>query len=314
MANPQAPVPTGGRADLKIDPSRCLLMRYSDSSCRRCAEACPQAAIELGEGLSVIAERCTGCLLCTAKCPVGALEQIKDFSHSLGQLRRVPDPVLGCPRTSESSHAALACLGGLSEEHLITICHTMPSAVSLNLSACRECPNSAAIERLRQRLARLVEAGLTQGGSLVILADSAGKLRYREEVVGRRDFFKAFSKSLLRGASDILASTAEQDAPPSAYAGKRLPLRRELLNDVRESLPRELEEKVARHFDTRIRFEEACTFCQGCAAICPTGALAPEQPDTPPAFDAARCTGCGVCREFCLEQALQLASPGHAQP
>lgn len=306
MAKREVPVPTGGKADLRIDPSRCLLMRYSESNCRRCAEACPQAAIVLCGGLSITGERCTGCLVCTTECLAGALEQSKGFSHCVEQLRRVPNPVLGCPRTRGHSHATLACLGGLSDEHLIVLCHTIPNLVTLNLLECRECPNSTAIERLRQRVARLAAARLTQGAEeRLALAESAGELCYCEEMVGRRSFFRAFSKGLLQGASDILANTSGQGAHPSSYSGKRLPHRRQLLNDLRGSLPRELEEVVARLFDTQVQFDHACTFCQGCAAICPTGALTPEHADASPTFDPALCTGCGGCREFCMEQALQ---------
>src|SRR5512140_2953940 len=92
---------TSNRADLTVDASRCLRMRFSESSCRRCTDICPHGAVTLGSGLSLNPEQCRGCLLCTAVCPSGALEQNNDFSDCLAQLSRVPDPVLGCIRTKE---------------------------------------------------------------------------------------------------------------------------------------------------------------------------------------------------------------------
>jgi Fe-S-cluster-containing hydrogenase component 2 len=38
--------------------------------CGECAEACPEEAIEKGEGVyRVVAERCSGCMSCVAACP-----------------------------------------------------------------------------------------------------------------------------------------------------------------------------------------------------------------------------------------------------
>ncbi|GAM09109.1 electron transport complex subunit RsxB [Geobacter sp. OR-1] len=298
---------TGSRDDLRIDRSRCLRMRFSDSGCRRCLDICPNGAVSLDDGLSINSKQCRGCLLCTAVCPAGALEQGSDFSACLAQLSRVPEPVLGCVRTNECSHATMACLGSLSEEHLFALCHALDGRLTLNLSQCGDCPNSAMLAILAQRLNTLSASGLSDEGCCIVLAESAQDIKCRAESVDRRSFFRSFGKVLLQNAAVILSNTREQTEQRTDYTGKRLPMRRELLNRTRSRLSLELELLVRTHFDTCVSFDNSsCTGCQGCVAICPTGALMTGVMDEKPVFDYLLCTGCGLCREFCLDHAVRV--------
>lgn len=55
------------------------------------------------------------------------------------------------------------------------------------------------------------------------------------------------------------------------------------------------------------RYNPLVMKCQGCVAICPTGALKAEGNDEQPAFDQLLCTGCGLCCEFCLDSAVRIS-------
>ena len=63
---------------LAVQPSRCVVVRKRNASCRRCAEACPTGAILVeGNDLAVAPERCVGCGTCATVCPTAALESKK---------------------------------------------------------------------------------------------------------------------------------------------------------------------------------------------------------------------------------------------
>ena len=295
---------TGSRDDLVQDASRCLRMRFNESGCNHCVAVCPHGAVTLAGGLAINPETCRGCLLCTAVCPAGALELSSDFDAGLAQLSKVPEPVLGCLRTKESSNAALACLGGLSEEHLLALQHSLVGRLTLNLTLCADCPNNSITPHLRQRLAALSRTGLSDTCCHIALAESAQELHYHDESVDRRSFFKSFRNSLFTCATVILSGSSQQVQQRCEYAAKRLPFRRELLNRIRKKLSDELKIQVQKHFDSNVLFEDNCTQCQGCVAICPTGALQTMIAEETPLFDQLLCTGCGLCREFCLEGAL----------
>ena len=295
----------GSRDDLVVDASRCLKMRFNESSCHRCVDICPHNAVSLDGFIAINPNHCSGCLLCTVVCPVGALEQNNDFFNTSAQLSRVPEPILGCIRTKEQSNATLACLGGLSEEHLLTLCHSLSGNLTLNLTACRDCPNNDIIPALQQRLKELAESGLLGCCNLVI-ADTAQDIHFRDESVDRRSFFKSLRGSLFHSAA-LLISTNEQTKQFTGYAKKRIPEKRECLNITVMRLPPELASLVRARFEQMIVFCNTCTTCQSCVAICPTGALLTDSTDTHPHFDPQRCTGCGLCVEFCPEGALKFA-------
>lgn len=295
----------GGRDDLAVDASRCLRMRFSESGCRRCIEICPHGAVALDGGLAVSRELCRGCLLCTTVCPVGAMEQNSDFYACLASLSKVPEPVLGCIRTKECSNGTMACLGGLSEEHLLALCHTLAGRLSLNLSLCSDCPNNSMIPHLRRRLELLAASGLPESGCRIVIAESAQQVRFRDESVDRRSFFKSFRNSLFRSAAAMLSPANEKTERRSNYSLKRLPARRELLSRTVAHIPAEAGVLIRGRYDHHIAISDNCTACQGCVAICPTGALLADSPDDRPRFDTERCTGCGLCVEFCLDGALR---------
>lgn len=305
---PESKSAIGSRDDLTVNLSRCLKMRFNESRCRRCVDICPHQAVTLDGGLIINQDQCSGCLLCTTVCPVGALESRSDFFVCLTQLSKVPEPVLGCIRTKKSSNTALACLGGLAEEHLLMLFHALTGRLTLNLTSCTDCPNNPMILQLRQRLDSLAEDKPSGRKCRIVLADSAKDVHYYQEAVDRRSFFKSVGNYLVKGADTILFPRNEQGQQRSEYNEKRLPIRRELLNRIRQTISPEGEVRIRKDFDSFVTFDNNCTSCQGCVAICPTGALQTGSPEKPPIFDHLLCTGCGLCSEFCLDGAIQVHS------
>ncbi|NTV49580.1 MAG: 4Fe-4S binding protein [Geobacteraceae bacterium] len=300
---------TGSRDNLRIESSRCLPIRFNESSCSRCVDSCPHNAIFLEDRLIVDRELCTGCLLCTTVCPSGALEMDQDFDVCLAKLAKATDPVFGCVRSADSANTVLPCLGGLASEHLLALYHSLSLSgivTTLNISMCGECPNGAILKTLKERLQNISDAGMDRGGCRILQIDSVGKITVHHESIGRRSFFKSLRSTLFQSAAIVISGTTEHAGQRSDYAEKRVPLRRMLLNRTINGMTPDLQGVVRSHYDSYISFSEACTACQGCAAICPTGALLTENPGNHPLFIPERCTGCGLCREFCLDDALEI--------
>jgi len=202
----------------------------------------------------------------------------------------------------------VTCLGGLSEEHLFTLYHTLSGRLTLNLSLCSDCRNHSIITQLKQRLDALATARLSYSNCHIEISESAQDMNYRDESVDRRSFFKSFRKSLFTSASVILSSHNDQTERRTNYAEKRVPIRRELLNRTRNKLSQELVVQIRKHFDSCVSFDETCSRCQGCVSICPTGALKTETDNELPILDQLQCTGCGLCCEFCLDGAMRVAT------
>lgn len=232
MSEARPHITTGSRADLRIDCSRCLPIRYSESRCQHCCEICPHHAIIIDEKISVDSERCTGCLLCTTACPSGALELSGDFLSCVAQLAKLPEPVLGCCRTADNANATLPCLGGLSDEHLLTLIQQLNGTLTLNLVHCNDCPNSTMLTMLKERLQRMTASGLITGGCNLVTATSQAELQYQPETVNRRSFFSSFRSALFQGAAAVMNSATEPVEQSCSYGDKRLPKRRELLNQT----------------------------------------------------------------------------------
>lgn len=306
MPEKAEPVRTGSRDDLCLEASRCLRVRFSESRCGHCLAVCPAEAVSLDDGLELDSNRCSGCLLCTSVCPSGALELSSDFLACLAQLSKVSEPVLGCCRTKEQANGWLACLGGLSPEHLLILSHRLTGRLTLNISRCSDCPNNSMLPQLQTRLAELSGPASGAGGCRITAVDTADAVRHREETVDRRSFFKSFRTSLFQTAAVVMSAGAQETERRSDYNAKRLPARRELLQRILDTAGPAGRKTLEDRYFGNISFTPACTACQACAAICPTGALEKnrEDLDSPPVFKPAACTACGLCVEFCMDRAI----------
>lgn len=292
----------------RVDLSRCLKMRYAESGCCRCATACPTGAIDLADGMKVIAERCTGCLTCTTACPSGAIETHEEFGSILGALasHSLPVFVLGCRSAVSISHRQLPCLGMLSVEHLVGLYATGNALVQLAVHACSGCVAGAMREHLTIRLrdaARTTRLPLDQRIRLVAKEED---LLYQEPELDRRSFFTSLRGLTLQGVTTALAApTAEKHR--LSYGDKALPVRRTLILNAIDSLPLQQARSAHDAFSFSASFKGSCDGCLGCVRACPSAAIS-ETEAALPSFDISRCTGCMLCTEFCLSESVDIIS------
>ena len=300
---------------LRVDPSRCSRMRYSGSRCERCVSACPRFAIRLDECLDVREERCTGCLTCTTVCPTGALEAEADFDRLIRGLASHPLPtlVVGCGKSGSPFDRRLPCLGMLSAEHLVALSASGEAIVQLDASACDGCDAGGMYRHLAARLGKTEEESGLPLGSRIRLIPDAKEIDFRQESLDRRGFFRSFRRLAVQGMTTVLAPPSTERKAMS-YMDKYLPARRAMLLAALASLPPETAQGVRDAFSFPIAFETSCDGCLGCVRVCPSAALSDSgtfgsEPSVP-RFDPERCTGCGLCAEFCLSEAIRMDPAG----
>ncbi len=287
---------------------RCARRRFSAARCGKCVEVCLHAEkAPAGQGLPA-GQGCTGCGLCAAACPTGALggpvgQELESALATLAQRHR---PVLGCRElAADGAHARTACLGFLGSEHLLALRALFPAGLTLNLSRCAGCRNGFIVPVLKELLARLQAIpGVSALGPLHLAEqDSPG---CDEPGVTRREFFTWFRKKSTIAAADRLERLL---GPPAAKPAreKGLPAGRALLLKTLPAFSPALRRNLEGRLFPEPCFGAACIACTGCVGMCPTGALQPSaKPKTPPRAFSPRCTGCRLCTAFCSRGGLSL--------
>jgi ferredoxin len=197
------------------------------------------------------------------------------------------------------AHVHTGCLGFLDVEGLLALSLFFPEGLTLNLTRCRDCSNSAilpGLEEAMEEVRRLLGASAGEG---LRLAWTDAELHYREANLSRREFF-TFVRRRSADTATLAATRLRQSPPKPDGSRKVLPAQRRLLLRALPLLPPDIRRDVEDALFPLLQFGQTCTGCTGCAGMCPTGAIASSAADPPqPVFFRHFCTDCKLCADFC---------------
>lgn len=300
---------------LEFISRRCLRNRLQGNGCTRCLDECPVQAIIAMEsgGVRPDPKRCVGCLACTAVCPAEALVG-KDprLTAAPGKAAGRATLVFCCEKAIRSGEEiVLPCLGALAEEQLAAFAAQAAEGVRLSLIKCSDCRAAFVPGLLARRLATLhrrLGNGEIAGSIRLLLREEEGA--ELAESSSRRAFFKAFREISFHAATETVAALQADPTQKEQHAHKHPPGR---LAQLRQAITAtgdpDTRQALLRIFFT-LTVSDGCNFCGACAGMCPTGALKNIREEGVKQLQFAwdRCSGCGLCLEFCRKKVLTLAA------
>jgi len=303
-------------ADLPItvDRSRCMRMRFNKNECPVCTDNCHAEAITFGEDIFINAGKCTLCMVCVSECPADCFD-IKggDFFRLLARLRKiqhsVPLPVLGCKTASGSgAHEKTACLGSLSDEHLLAVYVFMDKPVHVNLTACAQCRNAFIVDALKDRIRGIHKSTGIDVSEKILLIEHKADLSFEDVSYDRRGFFKALKNLGFVHAADLLESGEGEII--RSYSAKKLPLKRDILNTIIKKITDlDISGRILQEYAFTATADASCNNCFSCIGMCPTGALKIKSDESGVGllFNSSLCNGCALCRDFCFNNSITLS-------
>lgn len=262
-----------------IDLNRCLF-HYTNITCNRCQEICPQGAIH---NRDINREMCDNCGLCTAICPTGAITSDTDYDSCLTAVQTLLPQVLMCRKVSPT---AMTCLGALTRRLLWSLAEKQPLAI--DTSRCAQC-NPAVQKWLAQEINACNEA-LQKAGKERIKLVHVKESAPAPKQVARRSFFR----TLFHAASDTAAQIAQaQTERQYAFDGT-------IWLNKQSPSPCNL--------FPGLELMSSCTACGLCTMLCPEKALTISTTDTGKKlrFNPVKCTACGLCVNNCPQNQLKL--------
>lgn len=264
-----------------IDSERCVHALASFASCARCADACPQQALQLTDtSLTFDEERCTGCGHCRPACPEAAIS-FPSLSLSPVVDREAREAFLAChAAVPEGGAGTIPCLHAVTEQDLTALANNGAGRLHIARAQCETCAHKA-VTGIGERARAVNLMQTARGLPAIALLEEAPQ---------------SWRKHVARALADGRTLDTGRRALFSSFLRHQVPQRR-----VAAAAPNVA--RFALHID-----EAACTGCDACARICPHGAIALARDEQGLAYSIAAqaCTNCGLCTDLCEAGAVRI--------
>jgi ferredoxin len=301
--------------------SHCFHGRSRAHDCHRCLQICPVGAIRSADRRITVNHRlCQGCGGCSLVCPAEAFRMVQPSQKDL----------LDSLQDALKSRSA----DGGSEMTLVLSDSALPSGNALPGNDNRDrqiCFRVAQVAYLRLEI--LLSALAYGPREVLVGCDSQNPLPIREAVEQQVQMARAVLRGLGLGEERIrflvmspenidLTKAAQQpacfgeqtsDAPrtpiifPAVCDGRALVHRAAQYLHGRSGVqPPWLPLPKGSPFGNVAVNLDACTLCMACAGACPSGALSSGGNVPRLVFQEFLCHQCGLCRETCPEDAIEL--------
>lgn len=306
---------------LQLNRGLCVRSLSVDSECNKCELVCPTNAIVIQEGVALPAinfSTCVSCGACGGVCPSEALTLDEfsptDFFFSFVQ---ESENLLSCRKN-------VPCIAALSVEHIISMA-ILKKELVFDMGHCSEC-------EIASTCRTQIEANFEEATYILEAMENDAKIsmediKYEtEETQGadRREFLnnlnlktvattrKAFEDEVQK-ATDELVEHNLQKTDIALLKKKIIPDKRKIFFTAmkraeKPSLFHIVDATEVSFTSQKLMDEDACTACQMCYRVCPTGALSSDIKNSKIDFDPFLCIKCHICHDVCAPDAITLSS------
>ena len=304
---------------IALSAGACVRSLSVESECNNCEVVCPTDAIAMGSTNlpSINFSACVSCGACVGVCPSEAMKLEEfDSTNFFFDFVEAEDNLLSCRKN-------LPCISVLSVEHIISMA-VLKKEIVFDMGYCEGCDIASTCHKLilknYEEATYLLDA--MENDAVIKLEN----IRYedKETTSNRRDFLNAANLTTIakvkqnfqeevKKASDELVEHTLQKTDIALLRKKNIPDRRKLFFTAikRVEKPSQFHIIDAREVtftSQKIMDEAACTACQMCYRVCPTGALTSDLKNSKIDFDPFLCIKCHICHDVCEPNAITLSS------
>lgn len=304
---------------LHLNTGSCVRSLSVQSECNKCEVVCPTDAIVVGDNPlpSINFSSCVECGACNGVCPNEALSldnfNTTDFFFDFLQSE---ENLISCRKN-------VPCISALSVEHIISMA-VLKKTIVFDMGYCGDCEIASTCHK--QILQNYEEAmyllQAIENEAEIKLEDVCFEMQ--EKNTDRRGFLSAlnlktvghiknnFKQEVVKAGDELVEHTLEK-ADIALLKRKVIPERRKIfftaIRRVEKPSQFHIVDATEVSFTSqKIMDEEACTACQMCYRVCPTGALTSDIKNSKIDFDPFLCIKCSICHDVCEPDAITLSS------
>ncbi len=306
---------------ISLKASSCVRSLSVDSECNKCEVICPTNAIVVGNNPlpSINYSDCVTCGACNAVCPneAFAYDNFSATNFFFDFVEAKDDNLISCKKN-------VPCIAALSVEHIVSIA-VLKKELVLDMGYCATCQiaNTCYPQILEnyEEASYLLEA--MENDARVRLEKTLYEDNETKEG-DRRSFLSAFNlktvakiknsfENEVEKASDELTEHTLQKTDIALLKKKFIPEKRKIFFTAikRVEKPSQyhvIDAEEVSFTSQKIMDEDACTACQMCYRVCPTGALTSDIKNSKIDFDPFMCIKCHICHDVCEPNAITLST------